>query len=92
MNLLDHIASVAALTGRADHDPAALAADEHLRYEWYRAAVPIDERAFLAAVLRDPDPAMAIAAVVTRIDAAAKSTPDFAEWAAYVEPAVAQVD
>ncbi|MGQ0840267.1 MAG: hypothetical protein ACT4N7_17090 [Actinokineospora sp.] len=92
MNLLDHIASVAALTGRADHDQAALAADEHLRYEWYREAAPVDERAFLALVLRDPDQAMAVAAVVARIDARARSDADFARWAAAVKPAVAQVD
>lgn len=92
MNLLDHIACVAALAGRADHDHGALAADEHLRYEWYRDARPKDECAFLALVLCDPDESMATAAVVARIDAVARSACDFAEWARQVAPALAQAD
>ncbi|HVK22009.1 MAG TPA: hypothetical protein VM677_11670, partial [Actinokineospora sp.] len=92
MNLGDHIACVAELIGCADHDLAALAADEHLRFEWYRDALPVDERVFLEHVLRDPDEAMAVAAVVSRIEAKARSAPDYCEWAETVAPAVARVD
>ncbi|OLR91357.1 hypothetical protein [Actinokineospora bangkokensis] len=91
MNLLDHISAVAALTGRADHDPHALAGDEHLRFEWYRAADPVDERAFLALVLADPEREMATAAVVARIDERGKARGDFDAWAAHVAPAVGHV-
>ncbi|CRK59565.1 hypothetical protein [Alloactinosynnema sp. L-07] len=92
MNLGDHIACVAELIGCADHDPAALAADEHLRFEWYRDARPADERAFLEHVLRDPDEAMAVAAVVSRIEEKARSAADYCAWAEAVAPAVARVD
>ncbi|PWW64671.1 hypothetical protein [Actinokineospora spheciospongiae] len=92
MNLLDHIASVAALAGRADHDPRALAADEHLRFEWYRAADPVDERAFLELVLLDPDREMATAAVVARIDERGRARGDFHAWAARVGPVVEHVE
>ncbi|GLZ42436.1 hypothetical protein [Actinokineospora sp. NBRC 105648] len=92
MNLLDHIAAAAALTGRADHDPGALAADEHLRFEWYRGADPLDERAFLDLVLRDPDQPMAVAAAVARIDDRAKAAGDFHGWAARVAPAVERAE
>ncbi|WP_424189241.1 hypothetical protein ACOBQX_12310 [Actinokineospora sp. G85] len=91
MNLLDHIASVAALTGRLDHDPRALAADEHLRFEWYRSADPVDERAFLRLVLRDPEVEMATAAVVARIDERGRARGDFHAWAAAVEDSVEHV-
>lgn len=89
MNLVDHIACVAALTGCVDHDPAALAADEHLRFDWYRDARPRDERAFLEAVLRDPDKAMAVSAVAVRIGARATAAGDFSAWAEKVAPALA---
>ncbi len=92
MNLLEHIASVATLIGHADHDLRALAADEHLRFEWYRAADPVDDRAFLALVLRDPDQAMAVAAAVARIDDRGRARSDFAPWAERVGPAVAHVE
>ncbi|WP_436491931.1 hypothetical protein [Actinokineospora sp. HUAS TT18] len=83
---------MAELIGCADHDLAALAADEHLRFEWYRDARPADERVFLEYVLRDPDEAMAVAAVVSRIEEKARSAPDYCEWAESVAPAVARVD
>ncbi|MFC7617495.1 hypothetical protein ACFQV2_32810 [Actinokineospora soli] len=92
MNLLDHIASVAALAGRPWHDHAALAADEHLRFEWYRDAVPRDEIAFLRLVLADPDREMAISAVLARIDERARSSIDFHSWADRVEPVCAPVE
>ena len=92
MNLLDHIASVAALAGRPWHDHAALAADEHLRFEWYRDAVPRDEIGFLRQVLADPDREMAISAVLARIDERARTSLDFHSWADRVEPVCAQVD
>lgn len=92
MNLLDHIASVAALAGRPWQEHAALVADEHLRFEWYRDAVPRDENAFLRLVLADPDHEMAIAAVVARIDDRARSSADFHAWADRVEPCVAHVE
>ncbi|WP_051386454.1 hypothetical protein [Actinokineospora inagensis] len=92
MNLLEHIAAVAALAECADHDPRALSADEHLRFEWYRGADPSDEAAFLAAVLRDPDQAMATAAAIARIDDRAQRGPGFSRWAARVRSAVAPAD
>lgn len=92
MNLLDHIASVAALAGRPWHDHTALAADEHLRFEWYRDAVPRDETAFLRLVLADPDREMAISAVSARIDERARSSVDFASWAERVGPVCAHVE
>ncbi|SDD61426.1 hypothetical protein [Actinokineospora iranica] len=92
MNLLDHIALVADLACRPDLDFRALAADEHLRFELYRAANPADDRAFLEVVLRDPDHAMAVAAAVARIDDRGKALPDFVRWADHVRPAVAHVE
>lgn len=92
MNLHDHITCVAALAGRPWHDHAALAADEHLRFEWYRDAVPRDEIGFLRKVLADPDREMAISAVLARIDQRARSSVDFHEWADQVGPAFAHVE
>ncbi|PPK64011.1 hypothetical protein V5P93_006424 [Actinokineospora auranticolor] len=92
MNLLDHITAAAALTARTGHDPAALAADAALRFEWYRAAAPDDEPAFLALILRDPEPAVATAAAAARIDDRAAYARGFAEWAARVRPAVEHVE
>ncbi|WP_018686409.1 hypothetical protein [Actinokineospora enzanensis] len=90
MNLLDHIAAAAALTDRPVHDPRALA-DEHRRFAWYRAATPADERAFLAAILRDPDEAMAGAAAIARIDDRAATARGFRAWADRMSPAVDHV-
>ncbi|GAA2962758.1 hypothetical protein [Actinokineospora diospyrosa] len=92
MNLLDHIAAVADLAECTEHDPRALSADAGLRFAWYRAADPSDEAAFLAAVLRDPDPPTATAAAIARIDDRAQRGPGFARWAARVRPAVAAAE
>ncbi|MBM7769921.1 hypothetical protein JOD54_000125 [Actinokineospora baliensis] len=92
MNLLDHIAAVADLAECTRHDPRALSTDAGLRLSWYRAADPADEAAFLAAVLRDPDPSTATAAAIARIDDRAQRGPGFSRWAARVRPAVAAAE
>ncbi|RLK61193.1 hypothetical protein [Actinokineospora cianjurensis] len=92
MNLLDHIAAVAELAECTGCDHRALGADPARRLAWYRAADPADEAEFLAAVLRDPDPATGNAAAIARIDDRAQRGPGFGRWAARVRPAVAAAE
>ncbi|WP_169515257.1 hypothetical protein [Amycolatopsis benzoatilytica] len=93
-------ADLAALFERAglvDLDPAATAADEHLRSAAYRRVVEAAarsgdrtaDRALAAVLVRDPEPLTAKTAAVELVDQVAGAMPDgaaFSAWAASILP------